>query len=106
MREDRLRELREARQLTQKELADRIGVSDQQIYRYETGKSDPTAEVLARIAKELEVSADFLLGLVDTPHSHYSDEDLKPDERKLLAAYKRGDWPALMRVIAQGGKNP
>lgn len=104
MRADRLKAIREKRQLSQQDLADRVGLSGRQIWRYENGESDPTANVLSRLAKELEVSMDYLAGLVDEPQGHASEEELKPMERKLLAAYRRGDWPELMRVIGENGK--
>lgn len=90
MRGDRLREAREARQLTQIELASMVGVSDQQIYRYETSKSVPTADVLMRIAKTLEVSIDYLVGLVDDPAEHFHEDGLSPMERRLIWAVRNG----------------
>lgn len=104
MRADRLKAVRETRHLSQQELAERVDVSLKQIWRYENDESDPTANVLSRLAKELEVSMDYLAGLIDDPQGHASEEDLKPMERKLLAAYRREDWPELMRVIAESGK--
>ena len=87
---NRLRDIRDARGLTQKDLANRVGMSDQQIYRYETDKSDPTGEALAKISKALDVSVDYLLGLVDEPNSFLQESQLSPMEQKLLAAARSG----------------
>lgn len=98
MQGSRLKAVREDRQLTQIDLSNRAGVSLKQLWPYEHDESDPTSDVLARLAKELEVSMDYLAGLVDDPQARLSEEELTPMERKLLAAFRRGDLDALMRV--------
>lgn len=100
-RGDRLKIIREQLNLTQDELNSRIGLGPSQIYRYETSKADPSPEILVRIAVELEVTTDWLLGLVDDPNSHLEEADLTPAERKLLAAFRRGDLRDLMRIAAE-----
>lgn len=97
----RLRELREQQQLTQQELADRVGSHVNQVVRWENGKTMPTVDALARLSKELEVSADYLLGLVDQPNGHLSQEDLTPLERKFLAASDRGDLAAMLDIVLE-----
>ncbi|MFO7323676.1 MAG: helix-turn-helix transcriptional regulator [Chloroflexota bacterium] len=97
-RGDRLREMRRKRQLTQDELAERLGFGQSQMNKYENGKSDPTPEVLVRLARELEVTTDWLLGLVDDPTSHLQERDLTAMERKLLSAFRRGDFKELVRI--------
>lgn len=58
---------RRALGLSQEELAERCGFRYQVISRLERGHQDIYAMRLARIAQELGVSADYLLGLQDTP---------------------------------------
>ena len=53
--------LRNERGLTQKEMANLIGVGIAQIRRYEKGNSSPTLEVIKNIARTLGISADELL---------------------------------------------
>jgi transcriptional regulator with XRE-family HTH domain len=100
MRADRLRAIREQRQLSQQDLADQIGVHVKQIGRYENNSNDPTADVLTRIAQVLEVSTDYLLGLVDEPTSHLREEDLNPMERRLLQAIRSGATGELFKILA------
>lgn len=100
-RGDRLKQIRENRGLTQDDLNTRLGFGAAQIYRYETGKADPSPDVLARIAVELEVTTDWLLGLVATPNEHLQGKDLSAAERKLLSAFRRGDLRGLMRIAAE-----
>jgi transcriptional regulator with XRE-family HTH domain len=57
----RLRSLREASGLSQRELADRIHTRAPQVSRYETGAYMPNAETLATIADVLHVDLDKLL---------------------------------------------
>ncbi len=58
---DRLATLRKDRGLTQQALADAIGVHVTQLRRYEAGTSQPTLDVLRKLAVTLRVSADLLL---------------------------------------------
>lgn len=95
---DRLRELREQRGLTQRQLAELCGLGDHQIHRYESGKSDASGDGLKAIAEQLHVTVDYLLGLSDDPHG-YGTLQLRDDERKLLEAYTAGDLTTLMRII-------
>lgn len=62
---DRLKELREYNQIAQKEIAAKLGISQQHYSMYETGKRILNAEQIVTICKEYNVSADYLLGLTD-----------------------------------------
>lgn len=53
--------LRKQRALTQKALAAEVGVHFVHLRRYEAGGSQPTLEVLCKLARALRVSADLLL---------------------------------------------
>lgn len=88
MRVDRLREIREMRQLTQQQLADTANMSLRQIARYESGESDPSSGAITDLAKALECSADYLLGLTDKINGYIAERDLTPMERRLLNAYR------------------
>ena len=63
---ERIQEMRKSKNLTQKELAIMSGTSEITIRQYEIGKREPRIEQLCRIAKVLNVSTDYLLGLSDT----------------------------------------
>jgi transcriptional regulator with XRE-family HTH domain len=99
MRIDRLKEVRELRRLSQHDLADRSGISLSQISRYERGESDPTADALTRIAKTLEVSIDYLVGLVDVPNDHVSETDLTAMERRLIWAIRNGFIVEVLKAV-------
>ncbi|MGG0665529.1 helix-turn-helix transcriptional regulator [Viridibacillus arvi] len=61
----RLKALRNEKNLTQKELADKINVSNVSISGYESGNRTPDTETLQVIADFFETSTDYLLGRSD-----------------------------------------
>lgn len=71
---DRLAALRKDRGLTQQALADAVPVHVVQIRRYETGKTQPTLDVIRKLAIALSVSADELIFDKD---ERSPDEDLR-----------------------------
>ena len=58
---ERLAVLRKERGLTQQALADQVGLAVLQIRRYEGGTSQPTLDVIRRLAIALGVSSDMLV---------------------------------------------
>lgn len=100
-RGDRLRQIREKRGMTQDELGEQLGFGQSQMNKYETGKSEPTPEVITRLATELQVTADYLLGLVEKPDERLRERDLTPDEQRLLTAFRRGDLQQALRILAE-----
>lgn len=70
----RLRELREKKGISQEGLARDFEVSKSTIGLYETGDTLPNAKTLHDLAIYFDVSADYLLGLQDTPST---DADIK-----------------------------
>ncbi|MDI6871197.1 MAG: LexA family transcriptional regulator [Bacillota bacterium] len=61
----RLKELREGRQLLQKELADALGISRNTLASWETGHRTPEMSAVQRLADYFGVSLDYLLGRSD-----------------------------------------
>ncbi|ORX23381.1 transcriptional regulator [Thermoanaerobacterium sp. PSU-2] len=61
----RLSELRNEFKLTQKELADKLGVSRGTIGMYEIGQRDPDTDTLLKLSELFNVSVDYLLGNTD-----------------------------------------
>ena len=64
----RIRDMREDHDLTQRQLADILGMPQQQYYRYEKGYRDFPLDVLIRLSELFSVSVDYLLGLTNNPH--------------------------------------
>ncbi len=99
-RPDRLREVREKKGLTQRQLAIRCEVTEFQISRYETGKTEPSLSNLAVLAGQLGVSADYLLNLSNEGEKHFGDTDITEDERIILETYRSEGWPGILRFGA------
>lgn len=70
----RLKELRLANGLTQKELAKAIEVGRTTISEYESGKIVPKQEGLLKLANYFNVSVDYLTGVSDEPATRQSNE--------------------------------
>lgn len=58
---ENLKNARKATGITQKELAEIIGVHQKDISRWENGERTPSIEAFAGICKALKISADILL---------------------------------------------
>lgn len=77
----RLKQLRQASGLTQKQLAERIWVSKAAVSNYELYDRCPTPEILIKLARVFHVSTDYLLGIEEQQQtleiSNLTDEDLE-----------------------------
>ena len=58
----RLRDLREDHDLTQRQLAELLGMPQAQYCRYEQGKRDIPTDVLVRLADMYKTTTDYILG--------------------------------------------
>ena len=57
----RIKELRNDCELTQKELADKIGAAQNTISQYENGTAKASIEIIVRLADALNTTTDYLL---------------------------------------------
>ncbi|MEK3747910.1 helix-turn-helix transcriptional regulator [Paenibacillus sp. FSL E2-8871] len=64
---DRIKYLREKKNIKQKELATKCGLTIVQLSRYETNDRKPDPETLRRLIDVLETNGDYLLGLTNDP---------------------------------------
>ncbi len=67
---ERIRNLREDRDLRQVELAKVLNCSQVCYSNYEIGKRDIPTETLIKLARYYNVSVDYLLGLTDEPRAY------------------------------------
>ena len=63
----RIRDLREDKDLTQKEMARRLNCSQQVYSNYELGQRDIPTDILIKLSEFYGVSVDYILGLCDNP---------------------------------------
>ena len=79
---NRIRKYRENRGLSQKELAELIGVSNSRVSNWEQGINRPDADIIANICTALNVSPSELLDVRLAP------DELNDQERKVIMAYR------------------
>lgn len=96
--------MRTARGMSQKELAERVGVGRQAIYDMESGRYVPNTMVALRLAKVLACAVEDLFRMVgEEPHAHpviLADQDITPGTRlsvtrvndELVAYPQDGRW--------------
>ena len=96
----RIRQRRKELRISQEELAAALGTTQSQISRYEKGENDPTGEVLASLARELETTADWILGLTDEiSRAARSFDDLSADEQQLVEIYRSKSLEKRKQVV-------
>lgn len=78
----RIKSLRKKENLTQKQLAEKIGVSQRMIGYYESEERFPPHDVLTKLADCFSVSADYLLGRAVTDETK---KQLAPKDEKDIA---------------------
>ena len=69
----RIRDLREDKDMTQKQIGDMLNMSQTGYNQYEIGKNDIPTKILIKLAKYYNTSVDYLLDLTD---------EIKPYPRK------------------------
>ena len=63
----RVRDLREDRDMKQREMAEYLNCSQQVYSNYELGQRDIPTEILIKLAEFYKVSVDYILGQTDNP---------------------------------------
>lgn len=76
-----MNKIREAMQLsgvTPKKMAELLGIKENTLSGYVTGKHDPKSENLVKIAKITGVTVDFLLGISEHPALNWNESENLP----------------------------
>ena len=72
---ERLQWVRDCKNITQKEIAEHLGIKQQQYARYEKGINIMPITYLPQICEYLDVSANYILGLIDNMVSYKEKQD-------------------------------
>lgn len=72
-----IRNLREDKDLLQKDIAELLGTSQSYYAQYENGKRPLPIEHLIKLCKFYEVSADYILGFTNDPKPHWQQTKIK-----------------------------
>ena len=116
MLKDQLKELRESRKLTKKQVADAINVSERAYITYEYGQRDISTDTLQKLADFYGVTTDYLLGrepdtsadaVITAAAQQYG---LTSQQKGLLAAYlymndtDRENLLGIVKRLAEGAE--
>ena len=105
---DRIANLRKELDINQKELATKVRITEASLSRYENNLREPKSEIIVRLAKALETSTDYLLGVNDNTKISKEDkliiENLSVSEKtkKLLEkiySLEKEDREAIEKMI-------
>lgn len=88
MTHNRIKELRKNKGLSQSQLANKVGISNQVISFYENNKREPKIETWQALADFFNVSVPYLQGIDDKPNTGYSKDYIY---KQLDDMYKE-DW--------------
>ena len=80
---ENLKLAREQKGLSQKDVAEKIGVAKSTYSLYESGNREPNLQTIKKIANVLDVSADELLGIDTEPvtlAAHFDGDEYTEDE--------------------------
>ncbi len=87
----RLRELRNAKGISQQELADILHVTQQSVYKYEHGMAEPDLDIMISAANFFDTSIDYLVGNTDFPYRFEtidSSTALSSQELRIIKYYR------------------
>lgn len=91
---NRIRKYREELGISQKQLAEQIGVSNGRVSNWEQGLNRPDADKLAELCVALNVSPSSLLGV------KLSKDELSDTEWKIIRAYReKRDLQKAVRIL-------
>lgn len=98
-----IRELRKEKGISQRELANELGLGQTAIYNYENGSRDPDADTVLHLAKFFGVSADYLLGIAPFRNSFYwAETEEKSDKISNILKAIRPDIRAKFLPALEG----
>ncbi|MCM1113948.1 MAG: helix-turn-helix domain-containing protein [Clostridium sp.] len=86
---DKLRGLIEERNLTQKQVANDLNIAPSTMGGYVQGSSEPDFEILKRLAKYFNVSADYLLNIQSSNCNSSAEDELLRVFRSMNAEHQQ-----------------
>lgn len=107
---ENLKKLRAKKGISQQQLADVIGISQQSINKYENHNIEPDINTLISLADFFQTSVDYLIGHTEIDHviEPVKQYDLNREESKLVDDYRKlssEEKESILRVIANYIKN-
>lgn len=78
-----LQKLRAEKNISQEQLADKIGVSRQSVSAWESGKSSPELDKLIALSELFEISLDELTGKISTKKANFNKKEYEKSYQKI-----------------------
>ena len=97
-------ELRKEQNLSQKKLADAIGISQAAIAKIEINRNEATAETIRKLSTFFGVSADYLLGLEDDFGVKETEKSLRAYDHHELTDKQTVDLVKLYKALSDYNK--
>lgn len=88
---ERLKKLRKALDLTQQELADRIGMKRNTIANYESKRNEPSTAVISLICREFNVNEDWLRYGIGGPENMFQPESREDEIARTVKNLLNGE---------------
>jgi transcriptional regulator with XRE-family HTH domain len=70
----RIKRLRNENKMTQKQLSERLSISESAVGMYERDEREPSFEILVQLSEMFKVTVDYLLGRTDSPNGTVSQK--------------------------------
>lgn len=110
---NRLKELRQKNNLTLKELGQKIGMANNTLSQYETGKREPKIETWNKLAEYFNVPTSYLMGLSDdvngwkewAENTGYSVKQIKDEIQRLIKTKRLDSSADIQYQIGQAVKS-
>ena len=97
----RLKHIRETKRLTQKEVAERLGIDYKKYNHYETGRNEPDLAMTVAIATFFNIPLDYLLGRTDDPTPPQTQKEKTPSEQEEVLRDLDGITPEMALEVRQ-----
>lgn len=110
---NRLKELRQKNNLTLKELGQKVGMANNTLSQYETGKREPKLETWNKLAEYFNVPTSYLMGLSDdvngwkewAKNTGYSVKQIKDEIQRLIKTKRLDSSADIQYQIGQAVKS-
>lgn len=97
---NRIRELRKEKNLTMKQLGDKLGFSEVTISQYETGKREPNHESLIKFARFFNVTVGYLLCVENSePYKEDQANELRNAAMKIFDNLSEADQDQAIKYL-------
>lgn len=104
----RIRDLREDAELTQKDIAEKIYDTQQHYQLYESGKREPPFNLAIKLSKIYEVSLDYIAGLTNNKgglHKNSKEENELLSKYNALSDKRKGRVLQLLDMLTEEQQN-